>query len=104
MDPLLTLPGELVLSICIEWIVMEDLARLDSAVCNHKTRPLFLDLLGSRDQEYDVVWFEGRCGVVAGEKEGIYEGDIVSWSHRRALSVSPNNRRSATIPKSRFLQ
>ena len=55
MDPLLTLPGELVLSICIEWIVMEDLARLDSAVCNHKTRPLFLDLLGSRDQEYDVV-------------------------------------------------
>ena len=40
-------PGDFILSILIEWILVEELAHLDSAICDHKTRRLFLDLLAS---------------------------------------------------------
>jgi hypothetical protein len=47
----------------------EDLARLDSAVCNHETRPYFLDLLGSEHPGIKSVAlattsFDLRSGVV----------------------------------------
>ena len=70
---------------------------------------LFLGLLASehRDQEHGgdkEVWFEERCGAVAREQEDIYGGDIVSRSHRRAFSVSPNSRRKAAVCESLSLQ
>ena len=46
----------------------EDLAHLDIAVCDHKTRPLFLDLLGSEHPGIKSVAattsFDSRSGLV----------------------------------------
>ena len=66
-------PEYLILSILIEWLLIEDLAHLDSAICHRKTRSLFLSLLRSehpgitsmaaKERKKVAVWC---CGWRAG--------------------------------------
>ena len=85
------LPGDLLLSICIEWLTIEDLVRLDRVVCHHKTRSLFLGLLASEHPgiisvavtRFDlkscvVSWLESRRIFMNGISFRDSNGDVPS--------------------------
>lgn len=42
------LVDDIIILVLSEWIETEDLVRLDTAVCNHSSRPIFLDLVKSK--------------------------------------------------------
>ena len=73
------LPDDFIVSILIEWLYIQDLARLDSALCHRKTRTLFLGLLGSEHP--------GIKSVAARKRFDIRSG-VVQWLESRGISMN----------------
>ena len=88
------LPGDLLLSILIEWLSIQDLARLDRVVCHHKTRPLFLGLLASE-----------HSGIisVAVTKRFDLRGGVVQWLESRRIFMTEMSFRGNSDVPSPFL-
>ena len=74
---LLLFPDDLIVSLLVEWLGIQNLAHLDSAICHHKTRPLFLGLLSSEHPGISSVAFMNKALVL--------NSGVVSWLESRRI-------------------
>jgi hypothetical protein len=74
----------LVDSLLLSWVVVEDVGRLDSAVCNTSQRPTFLSLV-NRDK---FVFQQPPARQDRGENNDPHVDQFLSWVMRRDIAVA----------------
>ena len=77
-------PDDIMISVLTGWLDMVDIARLDSATCNHKQRTTFLELISAEDGR---VVFTGSHDFNVTESDGIRLRNYCQWLRMRNLAV-----------------
>ena len=77
-DPFFCLPTELCCAVLRDWLLLDSIVRLDSAVCRTATRTLLLN----------TIFASPQCVLSQGSSYSIYQRKIFEWLFLRSLPVS----------------
>lgn len=76
-DPFFGLPTELCCAVLRDWLLLDSVVRLDSAVCRTVTRALLLN----------TIFVSPQCVLSQGSSYHFYQRENFEWLHLRSLRV-----------------